>query len=87
MIIYNIKHSYERGAGHMLQFQTVYGIYHSTGDVSNICYNNIMVLCGVISCSLVDMYQNFRGCYCIHLEVRRNVSFFLNLEVAGSTET
>jgi len=80
-------HSYQRGAGHMLQFQTVYDIYHSSGDVSNICYNNIMVFCGVMLCSLVDMYQNFRGCCCIHLEVRRNASFFLNMEVAVSSET
>lgn len=87
MIIYNIMHSYQRGAGHMLQFQTVYGIYHSSGDVSNTCYNNIMVFWGVMSCSLVDMYQNFRGCYCIHLEVRRNTFFHLNMEVAGSSET
>lgn len=69
-------HSYQHGAGLMLQFQTVYGIYHSSGDVSNICYDNIMVFWGVMLCSLVDMCQNFRGCYCIHLEVRRNASFF-----------
>lgn len=80
-------HSYQRDAGHMLHFQTVYGIYHSSGDVSNICYNNIVVFWSVMSCSLVDMYQNFRGCYCILLEVRRNASFFLNVDVAGSSET
>lgn len=80
-------HSYQRGTGHMLQFQTVYAICHSSGDASNICYNDIMVFWSVISCSLVDMYQNFGGCYYVHLEVKRNASFFLNMEVADSSET
>jgi hypothetical protein len=59
-------HSYQHSAGHMLQFQTVYGIYHSSGDILNICYNNIMVFLGVMSCSLVDIFQNFRE-YCISI--------------------
>jgi hypothetical protein len=77
MIIYNIMHSYEHGAGHLLQFQTVYGIYSTRGDVPNICYYNIMVLWGVMSCSLVGMYQNFSGFYSTHLEVRRNAFIFV----------
>jgi len=71
-------HSYQHGAGHMLQFQTDYGICHSSGDVSNICYNNIMVFCGVMLCSLVDMYQSVKN-------LLPQLSTLMR-EAAGSTE-